>query len=201
MGVTAAFSFYPGKNLGALGDGGAVTTNSAELAERLRLLRNHGQADKYTHALIGYCDRLHNLQAALLSVKLDSPGRLERGAASGRRSATTVLAQRTYAAVRPIRMSDDATPVFHLYVVRLLGSDAAFRDSVRERLAAAGIESGIHYPVPLHLQPAYAQLGYRAGDFPVAERLAAEILSLPMFPEITSEQQDHVASTLAAALR
>ncbi len=91
-------------------------------------------------------------------------------------------------------------PSIHLYVVRLLGRDAAFRDELRERLAAAGIESGIHYPVPLHLQPAYAHLGYRVGDFPVAERLAAQILSLPMFPEITAEQQDHVVATLARAL-
>jgi dTDP-4-amino-4,6-dideoxygalactose transaminase len=198
MGVTAAFSFYPGKNLGALGDGGAVTTNSAELAERLRLLRNHGQADKYTHTLIGYCDRLHNLQAALLSVKLARlAGWNEARRAAAERYARTLQA---IAGVRPIGRSDDATPVFHLYVVRLLGRSAAFRDAVRERLVEAGVESGIHYPVPLHLQPAYAHLGYRPGDFPVAERLAAEILSLPMFPEITEEQQDHVASALAAAL-
>ncbi|HEY5474923.1 MAG TPA: DegT/DnrJ/EryC1/StrS family aminotransferase, partial [Candidatus Limnocylindrales bacterium] len=191
-------SFYPGKNLGALGDGGAVTTNSAELAERLRLLRNHGQADKYTHTLIGYCDRLHNLQAALLSVKL---ARLA-GWNEARRAAAERYARmlQGIAGVRPIGISDDTTPVFHLYVVRLLGRDAAFRDAVRERLAEAGVESGIHYPVPLHLQPAYAHLGYHPGDFPVAERLAAEILSLPMFPEITEEQQDHVASALAAAL-
>jgi len=198
MGVTAAFSFYPGKNLGALGDGGAVTTGSAELAERLRLLRNHGQADKYTHTLIGYCDRLHNLQAALLSVKL---ARLA-GWNEARRAAAQRYARMSkgIAEVRPIRVDDDATPVFHLYVVRLLGRDAPFRDTVRERLAEASVESGIHYPVPLHLQPAYAHLGYRPGDFPVAERLATEILSLPMFPEITEEQQDHVASALAAAL-
>jgi dTDP-4-amino-4,6-dideoxygalactose transaminase len=198
LGVTAAFSFYPGKNLGALGDGGAVTSNRPELAERLRLLRNHGQADKYTHALIGYCDRLHNLQAALLSVKL---ARL-----AGWNEARRAAAQRYERMlkgihmVRPISVSDDATPVFHLYVVRLLGRDAAFRDAARERLAEASVESGIHYPVPLHLQPAYAHLGYRPGDFPVAERLATGILSLPMFPEITEEQQDHVASALAAAL-
>jgi dTDP-4-amino-4,6-dideoxygalactose transaminase len=198
MGVTAAFSFYPAKNLGALGDGGAVTTNSAELAERLRLLRNHGQADKYTHTLIGYCDRLHNLQAALLSVKLARlAGWNEARRAAAQRYSGTLQA---IARVRPIGTSDDAIPVFHLYVVRLLGRDAAFRDAVRERLAAAGVESGIHYPVPLHLQPAYAHLGHRPGDFPVAERLAAEILSLPMFPEITEEQQDHVVAALGAAL-
>jgi dTDP-4-amino-4,6-dideoxygalactose transaminase len=198
LGVAAAFSFYPGKNLGALGDGGAVTTGSAELAERLRLLRNHGQADKYTHTLIGYCDRLHNLQAALLNVKLARlAGWNEARRAAAHRYSGTLQA---IAGVRPIGTSDDAIPVFHLYVVRLLGRDTAFRDAVRERLAAAGVESGIHYPVPLHLQPAYARLVHRPDDFPVAERLAAEILSLPMFPEITGEQQDHVVSALAAAL-
>ena len=198
LGVTAAFSFYPGKNLGALGDGGAVTTKSAELAERLRLLRNHGQTDKYTHTVIGYCDRLHNLQAALLSVKLPRlAGWNEARRAAAQRYSGTLQA---IARVRPIGIDDDATPVFHLYVVRLLGRDAAFRDGARELLANAGVESGIHYPVPLHLQPAYAHLGHRPGDFPVAEHLAAEILSLPMFPEITDEQQDHVASALAAAL-
>ena len=198
LGVAAAFSFYPGKNLGALGDGGAVTTNRPELAERLRLLRNHGQADKYTHTLIGYCDRLHNLQAALLNVKL---ARLA-GWNEARRAAAQRYARmlQGIAGVRPIGTSDDAIPVFHLYVVRLLGRDAAFRDAIRERLAEVGVESGIHYPVPLHLQPAYAHIGHRPGDFPVAERLAAEILSLPMFPEITEEQQDYVVSALATAV-
>jgi dTDP-4-amino-4,6-dideoxygalactose transaminase len=198
LGIAAAFSFYPGKNLGALGDGGAVTTNSTELAERLRLLRNHGQADKYTHTVIGYCDRLHNLQAALLAVKLARlAGWNEMRRAAAQRYSDTLEGM---AGVRPIGMSHDATSVFHLYVVRLLGRDATFRDTVRERLAAAGVESGIHYPVPLHLQPAYAHLGHRPGDFPVAERLAAEILSLPMFPEITEEQQTQVVAALDAAL-
>jgi len=198
MGVTAAFSFYPGKNLGALGDGGAVTTGSATAAERLRLLRNHGQAGKHTHRLVGYCDRLHNLQAALLSVKL---ARLAgwneaRRAAAGRYTAGLDALD----GVRPMAVSEDVAHVFHLYVVRLLGGDDDLRDDVREHLAAAGIESGIHYARPLHLQPAYAHLGYRRGAFPAAERLAPEILSLPMFPEISPEQQEHVLTTLAATL-
>jgi len=198
MGVTAAFSFYPGKNLGALGDGGAVTTGSAAAAERLRLLRNHGQAGKHTHRLVGYCDRLHNLQAALLSVKLaylQSWNEARRAAAAGYAAGLAGLD-----GVRPMAVSDDVVHVFHLYVVRLLGADADLRDDVRERLAAAGIESGIHYARPLHLQPAYAHLGYRRGAFPAAERLAPEILSLPMFPEISPEQQEHVLTTLAATL-
>ena len=170
----------------------------AELAELLRLLRNHGQADKYTHTLIGYCDRLHNLQAALLTVKL---ARLASWNEARRLAAQRYdrMLQGT-AEVRPMGVCDGTIPVFHLYVVRLLGRNAAFRDAVRERLAEAGVESGIHYPVPLHLQPAYAQLGYRQGDFPVTERLAGEILSLPMFPEITEGQQEYVLSTLATAL-
>ena len=198
MGVTAAFSFYPGKNLGALGDGGAVTTQSAEAAERLRLLRNHGQSGKHTHRLVGYCDRLHNLQAALLGVKLSrlAAWNEARRVAAGRYAA----ALGETAGVLPMAVGADVLPVFHLYVVRLLGADSDLRDDVRERLAAAGVESGIHYKRPLHVQPAYAHLGRRRGEFPVAERLAAEILSLPMFPEISPEQQEHVVATLAAAI-
>jgi dTDP-4-amino-4,6-dideoxygalactose transaminase len=198
MGVTAAFSFYPGKNLGALGDGGAVTTQDADVAERLRRLRNHGQADKYTHAVIGYCDRLHNLQAAVLSVKLARLGEWNE-----RRRAAARLYEQTakgLGGLLPISSHDDAESVFHLYVVRLVGSDAARRDAVRERLAASGVECGVHYRLPLHLQPAWAHLGYRPGDFPVAERLAGEILSLPMFPEIRPDQQEFVVSELALAL-
>ncbi len=199
MGAAAAFSFYPGKNLGALGDGGAVTTNRADVAEHVRLLRNHGQSDKYTHTLVGYCDRLHNLQAALLSVKL---ARLQ-GWNESRRAAARRYDQmlRDIPGVEAMGLSADVTPVHHLYVIRLLGRDGGFRDAVRGRLAEAGVESGIHYPVPLHLQPAYAHLGYRPTDFPVAERLSAEILSLPMFPEITEGQQEHVSSVLATATR
>jgi dTDP-4-amino-4,6-dideoxygalactose transaminase len=198
MSAAAAFSFYPGKNLGALGDGGAVTTQSAAVAERLRCLRNHGQTDKYTHASVGYCDRLHNLQAALLSVKL---ARLhdwnDRRRTAAKQYTTSV---KGIGGVRPIAGNGYGESVFHLYVVRLLGVDALRRDAVRDRLAAVGVECGVHYPVPLHLQPAWAHLGYRSGDFPVAERLAGQILSLPMFPEITQEQQDHVVSELALAL-
>ena len=198
MGTSAAFSFYPGKNLGALGDGGAVTTDDPDLAERLYLLRNHGQADKFTHALVGYCNRLHNIQAALLGVKLS---RLS-GWNEARRAAASRYDRgiEKTAGVRSFGAADGTSPVYHLYVVRLLGQSPEQRDVVRERLLAAGVETGVHYPVPLHLQPAYAQLGYRMGQFPVAERLSAEILSLPMFPEITGEQQEYVLSRLATAV-
>jgi dTDP-4-amino-4,6-dideoxygalactose transaminase len=192
FGVTAAFSFYPGKNLGALGDGGAVTTSDPEIAERLRLLRNHGQEDKYTHRYIGYCDRLHNLQAALLSAKL---GHLAEWN-SMRRSVAATYRDRLArdAAVATLVCRDDVEPVYHLFVVEL-----EHRDHVRDELAANGVESGIHYPVPLHLQPAYEHLGYRSGQFPIAERLGSRILSLPMFPEMTVEQVDYVTGALREA--
>jgi len=193
MGVAAAFSFYPGKNLGALGDGGAVTTNDPGIADRVALLRNHGQSDKYTHAVVGYCDRLHNLQAAFLSVKLP---RLAEANASRRRAAERydeLLG--AIAGVDPVGCRDDVEHVHHLYVV-----EVEDRDAVRSALDAAGIESGIHYPVPLHLTPAYRDLGYGVGDFPVAERMAGRILSLPMHPYLTDEQTAYVAETLATAL-
>ena len=327
MGVTGAFSFYPGKNLGALGDGGAVVTSDNAVAERLRLLRNHGQAEKQVHTVVGYCDRLHNLQAAFLSRKLErlpawnearraaaarydellsdvpgvqpiavgwsagAPGEVG-GAAAGRAgggageglSRDDATGAEAVRGVSPTSTRDGVglEPVYHLYVVRLLGvdeEDAATdiaerllaeelamedrerladgvdplpgaaagasggdplwdglrldpdgpgdgipgvesrgmpdlqgrglsdvqargrrRDDVRERLGNAGVQSGIHYAVPLHLQPAYAHLGYRLGDFPVAESLAPRILSLPMFPEITREQVDHVVAQLAVAV-
>ena len=193
LGSAAAFSFYPGKNLGALGDGGAVTTNVLEIDERLRLFRNHGQADKHTHAVIGYCDRLHNLQAALLSVKLQHLEEWNAARRAAARRYDELLAE--VEGVTPIVCGADVEPVYHLYVVQV--DD---RDRVRDELGEAGIQTGIHYPVPLHLQPAYAHLGHGRGDFPVAEALADRLLSLPMFPEIAAAQQERVVATLAQAV-
>ena len=193
LGLAAAFSFYPGKNLGALGDGGAVTTSDDSIEAVTTLNRNHGQADKYTHAVVGYCDRLHNLQAGFLLVKL---AHLDEWNAARRAAAKRydgLLAG--VAGVEPVACRPDVTPVYHLYVVQV-----DERDRVRDALGAAEIETGIHYPVPLHLQPAYASLGYGRGDFPVAERLAGRILSLPMFPEITADQQEYVVEKLAEAV-
>lgn len=193
IGAAAAFSFYPGKNLGALGDGGAVTTNSESVANAVRLLRDHGQADKYTHAVIGYCDRLHNLQAAFLSVKL--PGLAAANDARRRTAAIYDGLLRDVDGVQAIGTVDGVDHVYHLYVVQV-----DERDAVRARLDAVGVASGIHYPVPLHLTPAYADLGYARGDFPVAERMADRILSLPMHPYVTPEQAEHVVGSLAAAV-
>ncbi len=193
LGAAAAFSFYPGKNLGALGDGGAVTTNDARVADQIALLRNHGQSDKYTHAVVGYCDRLHNLQAAFLSVKL--PYLVESNA---KRRAAAALYDRLLAGVAgvdPVGHRDDVEHVYHLYVVQVDG-----RDAVRAALDSAGIDSGIHYPVPLHLTPAYRYLGYAPGDFPVAEGMAGRILSLPMHPYLTGGQIEYVVEALRTAV-
>jgi dTDP-4-amino-4,6-dideoxygalactose transaminase len=193
MGDAAAFSFYPGKNLGALGDGGAVTTNDPGIADEVALLRNHGQSDKYTHAVIGYCDRLHNLQAAFLSVKL--PHLADANAARREAAARYDELLAGIAGVEPIGRRDDVEHVYHLYVVQV--DD---RDAVRAALDAAGVGTGIHYPVPLHLTPAYRHLGYEMGDFPVAEGMAGRILSLPMHPYLSPEQIEHVVEVLASAV-
>jgi dTDP-4-amino-4,6-dideoxygalactose transaminase len=193
LGVTAAFSFYPGKNLGALGDGGAVVTSSAEADAAVRLLRNHGEQAKSDHVVVGYCDRLHNLQAGLLAAKLPFLAAWNEARRDAARVYAALLAN--LEGVTPITVRDDVEPVYHLYVVQL--DD---RDAVREALVADGVESGIHYPVPLHLQPAYRSLGYALGDFPVAEAMAPRLLSLPMFPEITPGQQEYVVDRLRAAM-
>lgn len=198
FGHAAAFSFYPGKNLGALGDGGAVTTLDAAVAEKVMLYRNHGQSDKYTHQVIGYCDRLHNLQAAVLAIKLRylDEWNEARRAAAARYEGLLAAAGAAEIGIRPVTCSPDAEHVYHLFVIQ-----AERRDELREALAAKGIESGIHYPIPLHLQPAYDHLGYRSGQFPAAEGLAKRILSLPMFPQVAAEQQEYVVECLVAASR
>ncbi len=193
LGVSAAFSFYPGKNLGALGDGGAVTTSSPEAFQAVTLLRNHGEHPKSVHAAVGYCNRLHNLQAGFLAAKL--PYLPAWNEARRRAAARYDELLAGVPGVTPIAVRGDVVPARHLYVV--LVDD---RDAVREKLQAAGIQSGIHYPTPLHLTPAYASLGYGPGDFPVAEAIAPRLLSLPMFPEISGAQIDYVVEQLAAAV-
>jgi dTDP-3-amino-3,4,6-trideoxy-alpha-D-glucose transaminase len=183
-----AWSFYPGKNLGALGDGGAVTTSDPEVAHRLRSLRNYGSIEKYVHDEIGYNSRLDELQAALLSVKLD---RLEEFNARRAR-----VAHRYDEALRGLDLTLPATadrvePVWHLYVVR-----TPHRDALRAHLAALGIETGIHYPVPPHRQPAFAGSAAAEAALPVADTLAGEVLSLPMGPHLQEEEQEHVIESL-----
>jgi dTDP-4-amino-4,6-dideoxygalactose transaminase len=193
LGITAAFSFYPGKNLGALGDGGAVTTSDPNVDRTVRLLRNHGELNKSVHEAVGYCDRLHNLQAGFLLAKLPHLNEWNKARKSVARRYDGLLTR--LAGVTPLEAREDVDHVYHLYVVQV--DD---RDAVRERLGAQGVQTGIHYPVPLHLTPAYAGLGYACGDFPVAEALASRILSLPMYPQVTPAQQAYVVEMLEQAL-
>jgi len=190
IGKAAAFSFYPGKNLGACGEAGAATTNDVEIAARVKMLRDHGQAKKYYHDIEGYNGRLDSIQAGLLHVKLRylskwNTQRRERAA-----EYNGLLTESESGLIPPYEPSWSRA-VYHLYVVR-----TEDRDALMNHLKNAGIGTGIHYPIPLHLQKAYASLQYRIGDFPVTEKIAAEIVSLPMFPQITHEQQGRVAEEI-----
>lgn len=189
LGDAAAFSFYPAKNLGAYGDGGIVVTDDAGVADRVRLLRNYGQRTKNLHEVQGYNRRLDTLQAAILRLKL---ARLDRANAARRAAAALYADELADAGVTlpPLEL-DDQTSVWHLYVVR-----SGHRDLLREFLASRGIETGIHYPTPVHLQPAYRGLGYVSGQFPVSERLADEVLSLPMHAAITATSVRKVAAAI-----
>ena len=187
MGCAAAFSFYPGKNLGACGEAGAVTTNDPALAGKIRMLRDHGQSKKYYHDVEGYNGRLDAIQAGLLHAKLPH---LAKWNAQRREHAAEyhrLFAAADEAVVLPFEPSWSRA-VYHLYVVRV--DD---RDGLMNHLKTVDIGSGIHYPIPLHLQKAYAALKYRLGDLPASEKAAAEIVSLPMFPQLTAEQQAWIA--------
>ena len=191
MGRAAAFSFYPGKNLGACGEGGAVTTNDPALAQKIRMLRDHGQAKKYYHEIEGYNGRLDAIQAGFLRTKLRN---LAVWNERRRAAAERYRQMFGHAGLERILPFEDESvrAVYHLYVIRVQQ-----REAVMKHLAGLGIGSAIHYPVPLHLQVAYQSLGHKPGDFPVAEVLAAQILSLPMFPQLEAEQQQRVVNALA----
>ena len=192
IGRAAAFSFYPGKNLGACGEAGAATTKDEGIAQSMRMLRDHGQAAKYHHDVEGYNGRLDAIQAGLLRVKLGhlpkwNTARRERAAEYSR-----LLESRDAAVVAPYEPSWSRA-VYHLYVVR-----TADRQGLMYHLKKAGIGTGIHYPIPLHEQKAYASMKYRRGDFPISEKGAAEVVSLPMFPQLTTAQQTRVVEEIAA---
>jgi dTDP-4-amino-4,6-dideoxygalactose transaminase len=193
LGDVAATSFYPGKNLGAYGDAGAVLTDSDDLAARMRMIRDHGSRQKYEHEVIGLNSRLDTLQAVVLSAKL----RRLAGWNAARRAAAVrydELLSGCDAVVRP-RTLPGNEHVWHLYMVRV-----PHRDRVLKELHAAGIGAGIHYPVPVHLTAAFAGLGHAEGAFPVAERAARDLLTLPLFPEITAAQQERVITVLMSVL-
>jgi dTDP-4-amino-4,6-dideoxygalactose transaminase len=193
LGVAAGTSFYPGKNLGAYGDAGAVTTDSDEIAGRVRALRNYGSEVKYYHPEIGFNSRLDTLQAVVLSAKLRYLAAWNEARHQAARRYDELLAG-VSAVTRPSTLSGNEH-VYHLYVVRV-----PKRDEVIKKLNADGIDAHIHYPVPIHLQAAFKYLGLGEGSFPVAEKAASEILSLPIFPEITADQQARVVESLQRAL-
>jgi len=191
MGRAAAFSFYPGKNLGACGEAGAVTTNDASLTEKVRMLRDHGQVKKYYHDVEGYNGRLDAIQAGILHAKL---AHLAKWNAQRRDRAAEYhrLLASNDTVIVPYEPSWSRA-VYHLYVIRTI-----HRERMMNHLKEGGIGTGIHYPIPLHLQKAYVSLNYSAGDFPVAESASAEIVSLPMFPQLTADQQATVAEAILA---
>ncbi|WP_375431144.1 DegT/DnrJ/EryC1/StrS family aminotransferase [uncultured Friedmanniella sp.] len=194
LGLVAGTSFYPGKNLGAAGDAGGVTTDDAGVAQRVRLVASHGSSRKYIHDVIGINSRLDTIQAVVLNAKLR---RLPRWNEQRRQAAArydALLAD--LPSVRRPRSLEGNVDVWHLYVVRV-----PERDRILAELNEGGIGAGVHYPVPVHRAPAYSSLGYPAGAFPVTEAAAEEILSLPLFPHITEEQQARVVAALAASLK
>lgn len=192
MGRAAAFSFYPGKNLGACGEAGAVTTNDETLSRKIRMLRDHGQSKKYFHDMEGYNGRLDSIQAGFLCVKLGHLAEWNRKRREAAQRYDELLS--SLDVIKPY-CPGWAQAIYHLYVIRVRD-----REDLQRHLAEAKIGTGIHYPVPLHLQKAYAWFGYGLGDFPVTEKVAAEIVSLPMFPQLQSEQQRRVVNQIASFL-
>jgi dTDP-4-amino-4,6-dideoxygalactose transaminase len=198
MGLAAAFSFYPGKNLGACGEGGAVTTHDEEIAQKIRMLRDHGQAKKYYHELEGYNGRLDAIQCGILRIKLKH---LSEWNEKRRHNATLYsnllsepvtrnLQHATRNIILPFEPSWSKA-VYHLYIIR-----TQKRDELQRYLSENGINTGLHYPIPLHLQAAYSNNGFKEGDFPITEKAASEILSLPMFPQLTEQQIQYVAGKI-----
>ena len=192
MGALAVFSFYPGKNLGAYGEAGAVVTNDASLASRIRLLRSWGEERRYEHRYRGFNYRMDGMQAAVLDVKLRH---LDAWTEARRSRAARYQQLLDGTAVRAPRERPGSRHVYHVFAVRI-----PHRDAQRAALTEAGVQTGVHYPIPLHLQPAYRNLGYARGDFPVAEAASEDVLSLPLYPELTDAQIETVVSVIRAGL-
>lgn len=190
-GVFSIFSFYPGKNLGAYGDGGAITTNNDKLAERYRLLHEYGARKKYYHDSLGINSRLDTIQAAILRIKLKHLSDWNKKRQELAAYYTSQLTKKVPAVITPT-VYRERKSIYHLYVIR-----TKKRDQLMKHLKEKNITTLIHYPIPLHLQKAFKYLGYKEGDFPVAEKLAGEILSLPMYPELTKKQIDYIVDSIA----
>ena len=195
MGRAAAFSFYPGKNLGACGEAGAVTTDDERLARRCQMLRDHGQSRKYFHDIEGYNARLDAIQAGVLRVKLPHLANWNEQRRERAHGYDELFASAEGMVILP-HVPSWSRPVYHLYVVRVPD-----RERLQKDLPAAGIGTGIHYPIPLHLAQAYEALGFRRGDFPVAEQAASQVLSLPMFPGLSLEQQERVVTSVVESTK
>jgi dTDP-4-amino-4,6-dideoxygalactose transaminase len=193
IGDAGCFSFYPGKNLGAYGEGGAVVTNNPELAEKIRRLRDHGQEKKYYHQMIGWNARMEGLQGAILSVKLKHLPQWNE-ARRGHARLYDQLLRNGSAVILPEEMAA-AKHVYHVYAIRVPN-----RDRLMNNLATQDIHCGIHYPLPIHLQAAYHFLNLKVGAYPVAEKCAAEFLSLPMYPELTAAQIQFAADAIQKSL-
>jgi len=200
IGLAAAFSFYPSKNLGCFGDGGMVVTQNETVAQNLRSLRNYGAPQKYLHTERGTNSRLDSLQAAILNVKLPhlNTWNRDRNFAAEKYDASLLLLRER--GIIPIENQSADGHVYHLYVIRVTEESAINRDTLQNKLTEQGIQVGIHYPIPCHLQPAYQNLGYKEGNFPQTEKLSQQILSLPMYPGLTTNQINQVFTTIQSAI-
>ncbi|HEY6245971.1 MAG TPA: DegT/DnrJ/EryC1/StrS family aminotransferase [Pyrinomonadaceae bacterium] len=192
IGDAATFSFYPGKNLGAFGDAGAVVSQDEALIEKIRMLANHGRLEKYTHKIEGVNSRLDSLQAAILRVKLRH---LDEWNQKRRAHADFYLESLSQSEVRTQAVNPNAEPVWHLFVVRVQD-----REALQERLKAAGVSTGVHYPIPLHVQPAYESRQIPLGSLPITEVAASEVVSLPMYPELSQEQLESIVNAMTMAV-
>lgn len=200
VGVAAGFSFYPSKNLGAFGNGGMLVSNDPEISQKARGLRNYGAPSKYFHTDIGTNSRLDSIQAAILNIKLPHLEGWNRSRQRAARQYDRLLAPLADQGILPVRDETETGHVYHLYVIRILPHCPVERQQLQEQLTAVGIQTGIHYPIPCHLQPAYRYLGYQQGDFPHAEILCEEIVSLPMYPGISEEQIEMVVEQITAII-
>ena len=200
VGIGAAFSFYPSKNLGAFGNGGIFVTNELEIAQKVRSLRNYGAPQKYLHADVGTNSRLDTIQAAILQVKLPHLLDWNQQRNEAANYYDSCFQELKYQGIIPIKNQNSQGHVYHLYIIRITKDCPYNRDEIHDKLAARGIQTGIHYPLPCHLQPGYRYLGYNEGDFPQAETLCQEVLSLPMYPGLTESQIDFIQASLKSIL-
>ena len=200
VGMAAAYSFYPSKNLGCFGDGGMVLTNNAEVAQKMRSLRNYGAPRKYYHTDLGSNSRLDTLQAAVLHVKLPYLERWNQSRSRAAQYYNDLLAPLRSRGIISIQNPSGTGNIYHLYVIRILETCVINRDTLQQKLQASGIQTGIHYPIPCHLQPAYQHLGYRPGDFPHTETLCQQILSLPMYPGLSTDFIERIVAAVESAV-